>query len=139
MITIREKKNKWEDIIFLHYELFPDDEMMDFRKTRIWGAYDDGKLIGFASYKDMGNGYCYFTRAGVLRSHRGQGIHGRLIKRRINAARKEGFAFATTYTILDNQKSYDNLQDMGFRMYEPKEGDHYAGKYDVVYWRKKLC
>lgn len=139
MIRILEKKKNWEHILILHYAIFPDDEMMDFRDTRIWVASIEGEYVGFASYKDMGNGYCYFTRAGVLPEFRGMGIHNKLIKRRIKAAKGEGFRYATTYTVWDNQHSYDNLQDFGFRVYEPRDGEHYAGIGDnILYWRKEL-
>lgn len=85
-----------------------------------WLAYEDGAAVGFAGMRKVAKEpYGYFCRAGVLPRSRGQGIHTRLIRARLNWAKRQGWAGVMTYTILENHRSANNLINQGFRLFKP--------------------
>ena len=77
----------------------------------------------------------YMCLAGVLPAYRGQGLQKRLIKARVKKARRLGWTYLLTETILDNSHSQANLIDCGFRPYNPAKP---WGDPSAVYWRRKL-
>lgn len=77
----------------------------------------------------------YMNCCVVLPSHRGNGLQTRLIKKRIEQARKHGWSQLVTETINDNAASANSLIACGFRQFNPERpwGSPYA-----VYWRRYL-
>jgi len=100
---------------------------------------DEGKPIAFAGMRpaimDCHKGMAYMVRSGVIKSERGQGIQKKLIKARINLARRLGFSAVVTYVMDWNLASANSLIGCGFKLYKPKV--QYYGK-DVFYFRKAL-
>lgn len=100
-----------------------------------WIAYDGNLPVGFAGCKVLKREpYAYMLRAGVLSSHRGLGIHNKLIKVRLAWAKKQNVQGAMTYTLVWNHASSNNLMDYGFRLFKPSWP--WVGTKDVLYWFK---
>lgn len=101
-----------------------------------WVAFDDdGTPVGFAGCRLLQKEpYAYMLRAGVLSSHRGLGIHDRLISVRLAWAKKQGVQGVMTYTLAWNHASSNNLMDHGFRLFKPSWA--WVGTKDVLYWFK---
>lgn len=117
--------------------IFPVDEWEMPKKSVHWIIYDSEDLpIGFCSCHKLAyeNGI-FLSLAGLLPCARGKGYHKDLIKTRLKWAKRNGLKFAVTYTARENQSSYDNLQDLGFRLYEP---DYKWVGHNFYYWIKKL-
>jgi GNAT superfamily N-acetyltransferase len=102
-----------------------------------WIAFQGKEEAGYAGLAPSSQWLnCgYLCRAGVLEKFRGQGLQKRLIKVRVNYAKKLGWEAVMTDTRC-NPPSSNNLIDCGFRMYTPASP---WGWHDAVYWRKKLC
>lgn len=109
-----------------------------------WIVYNaSGKPVAFASMVilsyDNGRGdkgrMAYMTMAGVLPEARGHHLQRRLIRARVQAARREGLDWIITYTLLKNYPSMCNLLACGFEFYEPE--DAWVGD-DVHYYRRDL-
>jgi len=76
----------------------------------------------------------YLCRAGVLPSHRGQGLQKRLIRARVRMAKEKNMNWVVTDTH-SNPASANSLISCGFKMFTPS--DPWAAK-GAVYWRLKL-
>ena len=121
----------------LQRQCLPYDKLY---KTNIgywWTVTDDsGVACGFAGlapsvrWCDTG----YLCRAGVLPSHRGQGLQKQLIRIRIRKAKALGWSWLITDTH-ENPASANSLIACGFRMFEPSVP---WGATGTLYWRKKL-
>jgi len=100
---------------------------------------EEGKPLAYAGMRpaimDCHKGAAYMVRSGVIKSERGQGIQKRLIKARINLARRLGFQSVITYAMDWNLASANSLIGCGFKLYAPKV--KYVGS-DVFYFRKGL-
>ena len=106
--------------------------------TGVWWIGFDGKqAVAFAGmrpsvrWEKVG----YLCLAGVLPSHRGQGLQKRMIKARVAHARALKWQAVLTETIFDNPHSMTNLIDCGFRPYAPAIP---WGDKSAVYWRRFL-
>lgn len=119
--AIRKTKNI-ATIKQLHKQCFPGEQFYDEKPQNIyWIAYNRrGRPVGFAIASESTSGFLFLARAGVIFTHRGNGIHKRLIDVRIRYARKRGHQCAITYTSRENHASANNLIDCGFRAYEPE-------------------
>jgi len=116
---------------FLDKHCFPYDELYDkvqgedtgFSGYHIWWLVYDvetGESVGFCGlkvYTKTDN--VYFCRAGVHEDHRGQGIHKRLLKKRLDWCRDNDINEVYTYTSYDNYVSINNLIARGFSICEP--------------------
>lgn len=101
-----------------------------------WIVVDNGCVVGYAGicpswqWENAG----YLCRAGVLASHRGQGLQRKLIQKRINWAKKLGWKWVVTDTT-ENMHSSNNLIACGFKLYQPKNPWAYEHS---LYWIKEL-
>lgn len=126
------KTNDIKTIITLHDDLFPECIFEINKNTTCWILWDSGKVAGFCMAEHLEHeNSLLLLRAAVKPEYRGRGLHTRMIKSRIKYARKIGCTSVLTYTTRDNMRSYNNLQDMKFRLYEPEY--YYAGR-EFIYW-----
>jgi len=107
----------------------------EFKANRDWWVYTDdkGQIIAYCGciYSE---GICIFNRAWVKKQYRRNGLHTRMIRTRLNAAKKT-CKYAITYTINTNFASANNLAKLGFKLYEPEY--KYGG--EALYFIKKLA
>jgi GNAT superfamily N-acetyltransferase len=114
----------------------PYDQPLDTNFGSWWIASQDGRDIGFAglvrsvSWIDCG----YLCRAGVVPTHRGQGLQKKFIRVRIRQAKTLGWKWLISDTT-ENPASANSLISCGFKMFEPSKP--WAFK-NSLYWRKKL-
>jgi GNAT superfamily N-acetyltransferase len=107
------------------------------RDGEYWAVLDDrDKVIAFGGLKPSRNwsDTVFFHCSGVTASARGHGIQKKLIKVRLSWAKRKGYAWAITYTLVDNPASSASLISCGFKPYWPK--NPWVG--NVCYWRRKL-
>ncbi len=116
----------------LHEKCFPGEEFYEHKKNKYWIAVDrNGKPLGFGVATDFGEGILFFSRSGVLKQYRGNGIHKKLIKVRLRFSVRRKFKSCITYTAIGNHASVNNLTACGFKAYTPSK--EYVGK-DFNYW-----
>lgn len=102
-----------------------------------WVATYEKQVIGFASFVDSKrySDVVRFCAAVVLPAFRGHGIQRRLIRARLNYARRKGYNYAITDTVTYNPISARNLISCGFLPYWPT----YRWKGDLAcYWTCSL-
>lgn len=131
---IKKSENK-ELIKRLHDQIFPDDVWCGIKDTVAWVVWCNKIPVGFCLLNISNPHYGYYTRAGVLPSHQGKGLHSRMILVREKYARLAGYERIVTYTLPDNIQSISNLQKRNYRIYIPAK--RYAGK-KMLYWQKDL-
>jgi GNAT superfamily N-acetyltransferase len=101
-----------------------------------WLAYLDREPIAFAGmvpsnqWRNVG----YFKRAGVDPKHRGNGLQIRLMRVRINKARRLGYSHVIS-ECTDTIWSANNFIRAGFRIYQPARP--WAFK-NSIYWIKAI-
>lgn len=133
MITVRQTTNL--DIVStLDSQIFFVEKPVNTTNSVWWVAWDGDKPVGFAGIRQLKDEpYAYLLRAGVLKSHRGLGIHKKLIKVRLNwAKRNPDIQGVLTYTVAWNIPSSNNLINAGFKLFKP--GWAWVGTKDVLYW-----
>jgi GNAT superfamily N-acetyltransferase len=125
------------ELAVLQQKCLPGDTPSDTTTGWWWIVYDAlnlpcafAGLIPSVRWTDTG----YLCRAGVLFSHRGQGVQKRLIRARIRQARALGWEWLITDTY-QNPASANSLIATGFKMYEPSQP---WGAKETLYWRLKL-
>lgn len=139
-IRLREVNGKDEEyrtiLRGLQLLTLPFDAPLDTLTGHWWVAFDGDSPVAFGGLVDslQTPGAGYLCRAGVLPSHRGQGLQARLLKARENKARKLGMGALVTDTF-DNPHSSNNLIRAGFRLYEPP---YPYGAEGTNYWLKAL-
>jgi len=122
----------------LDEKCFPDKDVHrePFGTTWWWIARDktNGSPVGYAGlrYLTKPDDCAYFCRAGVIASHRGQGLQKRLIRARVAYARRQGWSGVLTYTSADNYPSANSLVSQGFRLYSPSFA--WSGR-EMLYFR----
>lgn len=120
----------------LQKRCLPGDTRYDVRDGFWWIAYHGDTPVGFAgivaSSRWLETGY--LCRAGVLEEHRGHGLQKRLIRVRLDLAKRVGWQWVLTDT-RQNPPSANSLIACGFKMYDPR---HPWAFKDSLYWRKKL-
>ena len=88
-----------EVLKYLKEETLPCDTL-DFKESMIWIAYDGKQPVGFAGMRSSSRwencGYLNF--AGVIESHQGLGIQKKLIRARIQEAKRLGWEFVFSDT-----------------------------------------
>lgn len=113
----------------------PDDRVFNTDQGYWWVAYHDVETIAFAgmvpssNWTDVG----YLCRAGVVPDHRGRGLQKRLIRARMQSAKRIGWRWLITDT--RSPESANSLISCGFKMYQPSNPWAYR---DSCYWRKEL-
>lgn len=93
-------------------------------------------LVGYISAHPLRNGVWFFSRVGVMPSHRGQGLQRKLMACMEKHGRREGWREIVTYTVGRNGFSTANILAAGYRTYEPRKS--YVG-FQVVHMRKRLA
>lgn len=116
--------------------LFPDTPIKHARESSAWVAWKGAEPAGFATARDVGDRTVYLSRAGVLPAHRGNGLHLRMIRRRIRWARSIGAGAVVTDVLVENIRSAVHLERAGLRLYIPEEP--WVGLGDVLYFRLLL-
>lgn len=100
---------------------WPEDDFPD-HEHGFWIAGPPRRPVGFCSailWPDRKA--CFLSRAAVVKSARGSGLHNEMISTRILWAWKQGADRVVTYTTLQNYASMVNLLASGFKFYEPPE------------------
>ena len=104
----------------------------EFHKNRDWWVVEDkGNIIAYCGCI-YAEGICIFNRAWVQKKYRGQGLQDKMIKKRLQSAKKT-CRVAITYTTFDNIYSANNLIRNKFTLYNPVYT--YAGT-DKLYFIK---
>jgi hypothetical protein len=122
----------------LDKKLFSKDEVRDFSEDEIWIGWHNDTPIAYCSVKYVDlpdNKFAFLSRAGVLTKYRGKGLQKRMIRLRVRDAKRRGFNFICTYTVMCNYASSNNLISCGFKLYDPET--NWAGKW-VLYWQRTL-
>ena len=121
---------------------FPFDApyLFGWEKNVSWVACDERSktphdCIGYLAAHPLRNGVWFFSRVGVMPSHRGQGLQRRLMTTMERHGRREGWNAIVTYTVGGNGWSTRNILAAGYRTYEPRKS--YVG-WEVVHMRKWL-
>lgn len=124
-------------LLYLQKKCLPYDSIYPVNVGHWWVVYNESLLpVGFAGmvrskhWLDCG----YMCRAGVIEEYQGHGIQKRLIKARMQYAKKLGWNWLITDTT-ENPASSNSLISQGFRLYNPTEP--WANKHSL-YWRKHL-
>ena len=121
----------------LQKQCLPYDDPYNTTSGYWWLAYSEagvpvafGGLVPSMRWADCG----YLCRAGVLSSHRGQGLQKKIIRTRIRQAKKLGWKWLITDTY-DNPPSANSLINAGFKLFTPTKPWGVEG---TLYWRLKL-
>jgi len=135
-MKIRRVSGADDALLRLQRRALPQDEPISTKVGWWWLAMDGDDPVAFAGSYQSSRWLdaIYLCRAGVLASHRGQGLQKRLIKAREQHARSIGMNWLITDTT-DNPASANSLIGCGFRLYEPAAP--WAGP-TSLYWRKRL-
>lgn len=121
----------------LQLKILPYDVPKETSTGVWWIGYDGELAVAFASlhpssqWSDAG----YLSRAGVLPSHRGQGLQKRLLRVRERRAKALGLTWLVTDTASYNVASSNNLAACGYKLFRPTNPWGYE---DAIYWRKEL-
>jgi len=126
-----------DQLVVLQKKCLPSDAPFDTSQGYWWIVYDAHNLpcafaglVSSVRWLDTG----YLCRAGVLPSHRGQGVQKKLIRARVRQARALGWNWLITDTY-DNPASSNSLIATGFKLFEPLKP---WGAKGTLYWRLKL-
>ena len=126
-----------KELQVLQKKCLPSDTPSDTTQGYWWIVYDAHNLpcafaglVSSVRWLDCG----YLCRAGVLPSHRGQGLQKRLIRARVRQARALGWNWLITDTY-QNPASSNSLIATGFKLFEPTKP---WGAIQTLYWRLKL-
>jgi hypothetical protein len=98
------------------------DNNFDFSSNYCWIAYHKNSPVAYACLKPLhgfNEGMGFLSRCGVLKNWRTHNLQLRLIRVRINKARKLGLGKLITYTNTWNYPSMMNLLKAKFRFYNP--------------------
>lgn len=111
--------NNIKEIVEIMERCVPGD-LLELNENIFWIVKDGGESIGFASLKPLPEENSIFlSLVGILPNARGAGIQRKLIKTRLNWAKRNGYKCAVTYTLMDNYPSISNLIKCGFKFYTP--------------------
>jgi GNAT superfamily N-acetyltransferase len=101
-----------------------------------WLLWVDGDPAGFCGIRPTKTwpGSWYMPAAGLLPHARGRGLQRRMIRARVQYAKRHGGVDVVTYT-LSNPPSVKNLVRCGFLPYVPSS--HWAGSW-AIYWIRTI-
>jgi len=120
-----------DDLDVLDYHCFPEDALYDKikgekygkRGSHVWWLTYEVKTkrpVAFAGLKIYSSSTnAYFCRAGVRDKYRGEGLHKKLLQKRLKWCEENGIYYAYSYTSYDNYASVNNLVKYGFKLGEP--------------------
>ncbi len=128
-----------ELLLDLQRVCLPADEPYDTARGWWWVALTaDDVPVAFAglteTWADRRMGY--LCRAGVIPAARGAGLQKRLIRARLQCARRIGMREVVTDTAAGNHASANSLIGCGFKLYEPTTRWAADG---ALYWRRPLA
>lgn len=110
-------------------------DSVDYSEDILWVVKRGSKSIGMCSLKPLpAEDSVFFSFSFIDPEHRGKGLQRKLIRARLEWARRHGYACALTYTWENNYPSMSNLIKCGFRFYTPHT--KYAGK--AFYFKKDI-
>jgi len=120
----------------LQKSCLPCDTVYDVAEGWWWIGYYNDMPVAFAGLvkSSQWHGTGYLCRAGVLRVCQGHGVQKKLIKARMQYAKKLDFTHVVTDT-RDNPASANSLISCGMKMYDPRSPWAYK---ESCYWIKKL-
>jgi len=120
----------------LHKLCFDVDSLPRDPNVFWWLITCGGEPAGFGGYQQSHqfSNAIYLCRSGVLKGYRGNNLQKKLIRVRINHAKKLGYEWAVTDT-RDNPASVNSLISCGFKNYEPINPWAFSNS---MYWRKEL-
>ena len=128
-----------EELEALHNAVFAPAEayMPDFADGYWWIAFAEDHPVAFIGIQQSTQGahVGYFTRVGVIRTHRGNRLQLRLTRAMHAKARKVGWTNVVTDT-RDNPHSANNIAASGYRMFTPTSP--WCRLEDTLYWKKDL-
>lgn len=121
----------------LHNFTFLDSAPVPNFSNGFWWTATNGKepvaFIGIIqSILDEYTGY--FTRVGVLPSHRGHKLQAKLMRAMEAKAKRTGWLRIVTDTT-DNTPSANNIIAAGYRLFDP---EHRWSLPEALYWQKQL-
>lgn len=124
------------DLMWLQLTCLPGDEPMNATNGYWWIARDVDKLTGFAGMIPSVRWIdtIYLCRAGVVPAYRGMGLQKKLIRARINKAKKLGYKWIVTDTT-DNPASSNSLIAYGFKLFQPAKPWAFSNS---LYFRLKI-
>jgi hypothetical protein len=141
MYRVREVDGEDEEIADtladLHRLTFLDGARIPaFDEGRWWLALRGRTPVGFAGViaSTHTENAGYFSRVGVLGSHRGNALQLRLMRAVEAGARGAGWNWVVSDTT-DNTASANNFIRAGYRLYQPPHPWAWA---NTLYWRKSL-
>lgn len=116
---------------------FPHDTpyMFAWNKNVSWVVQDGGEIVAYLSAHPLKRGSWFFSRVGVMPSHRGHGLQRKLMSVMERHGRGAGWRQIVTYTAGHNGHSTRNILAAGYRTYEPRKS--YVG-WECVHMRKRL-
>ncbi len=116
---------------------FPFDKqyMFAWEKNATWIAEEGVECVAYLSAHPLRNGVWFFSRVGVMPSHRGQGLQRKLMTAMERHGRKWGWREIVTYCVGRNGHSIANILEAGYQTYAPRRS--YVG-FEVVHLRKYL-
>lgn len=97
------------------------DEVIDVLALPGVAAWDGGRLVGLATYV-AGDDEVELAALGVVESHRGRGVAGRLIDAVVAEGARLGAARIWLVTTNDNAAALVTYQRHGFRLVEVRPG-----------------
>jgi len=121
-------------LMYLQKTTLPSDDIRPLANDEWWIAYQDGVPVGFAAFNFCDSTTGYLSRSGVLYSARGHGLQKRLIKTRLNYAKRNGVTVVLCDTS-QNPASANSLISQGFRLYDPVRPWALSTS---LYWKKTL-
>jgi len=140
-------KSDMESIRWLRWldaEIFPNDTPAVIGTANWFLAWNNDQAVAFCGWKpyllDLDIvGFHY--RAGVLSSHRGQGLQRKMIELRESEMIRSNIKVAVTYTEVYSAASMTSFINMGYRPYEATEKTALCdlNKFRrMVHWKKNL-
>lgn len=126
----------WLDIGTLQAVTLPYDRPYNTAVGKWWVLYDGEIPAAFAGISPSARWQdtMYLCRSGVLSEYRGRGMQKRLIRVRLNYARKLGMRWVIS-DVRDNFPSCNSLISCGFRLYEPSQPWAFKGS---MYFRVRV-
>ena len=135
MRTVRvDPAKKTAVLTALHTLTFPSDEIPTWKHDATWLVMDNGEPVAFLYAEDVGDNTLYFSRVGVLPSHRGKGVQAKLMAKLEAHAKAEGYEVIIS-TTLNNLPSANSFIKRGWRLYDPAAPWAWEG---TLYWRHQL-
>jgi len=128
---------EYQRIALMDSQLFCDDyPVTDWADCKWFIGIENGVDVCYCGIKIFED-VAYLSRAGVMPTAQGKGYQSRMIKKRLEYARKLGITRVVTDTVASNTASNNNLIKTGFRMYQPGLNGWKNPAPALIYWEKE--